>query len=143
MCNIWYMFIFDQINGLYHQDDALEFARDARGQQLSKTIQIYLNPRGRSLENFLNTNIFSKQIFDLSRRKINFQATNFESDRSSKKVFLVFLSEQNKKNPTFNHLDLPNKPDFALNLVEEGTINYNFVYGTKYPGVSNLCPLRA
>jgi len=136
------MYIFDQINGNFIQDNALEFARDVRSQELSKTIQIYLNPRGRSLESFLNTNIFNKQIFDLSPRKINFQATNFESDRSSKKVFLVFLNEQNKKNPTFNHLGLPNKPDFARILVEEGTINYNFVYGTKYPGFTNLCPLK-
>jgi len=133
------MIIYDQKNDTFIQVNALEYARDTRNQETSRAVQAFLNPNFKKMEDFLNKRIFYKQIFDLSPRKIAFQATNFETDYSSKKIFLTILDEKEKKNPMFDSLGRVRSQAYIEALTQPNQPNYYFSYSRDFTSLLNLC----
>jgi hypothetical protein len=136
------MILYDQVNNTYVQDDVLQYIRDNKNQETARTVQIYLNQKARATEIYLNKKIFYKQIFDLSPRKIAFQATNFTTDYSSKKVFLTILNEKEKSNPLFSDLGRLRSQALVETLVQVGKPNYYFAYSRDFTSVNNICPMK-
>ena len=137
------MIIYDQINDINIQVDALEYARNTRSQENSRAIQTYLNPSFQNQERYLNQKIFNKQIFDLSARKIFFQSTNYLTDYYSKKIFLTILDEKEKSNPMFDDLGRRRSQAVVEAVVQPNEPNYYFSYRKDFVSTLNLCSPRS
>jgi len=137
------MIIYDQINDINIQVNALEYARNNRSQENSRAVQTYLNPNFKNQEKYLNEKIFNRQIFDLSARKIFFQATNYLTDYYSKKIFLTILNEKEKSNPMFDDLGRKRPQAFVETFVPPDEPNYYFSYRKDFVSTLNLCSPRS
>ena len=133
------MIVYDKINDRFIENDALQYIRNNRNQENSRAVQLYFNSKAKQLEIYLNRKIFFKQKLDLSARKTNFQATNFETDYSSKKVFLTILREREKAKPLFDSLGRMRPQDYVQSVVTAGEPNYYSAYSKDFTSILNLC----
>lgn len=135
------MIAFDDNKNIYIQDSSLlSYTRDQTigGSQIQLAIQAIFNGN-RSINDYLNEKVFSKQIFDLSRRKITFRKTNLLGDKSGKKLFLTVLNEKLKKETAGTGVSV----DAVKSISKIGEPNYYNSYQLESQKQNNTCPFLA
>lgn len=135
------MIAFDDNKNIYIQDSSLlSYTRDQTigGSQIQLTIQAIFNGN-RSINDYLNEKVFSKQIFDLSRRKVTFRKTNLLGDESGKKLFLTVLNEKLKKETAGTGVSV----DAVKSISKIGEPNYYNNYQLESQKQNNTCPFLA
>jgi hypothetical protein len=135
------MIIFDDNKNIYIQDGSLlSYIRDKTigGSEMQLAVRGLFNGNT-NINTYLNQKVFSKQIFDLSVRKITFRKTNLVGDKSGKKVFLTVLNEKLKQETAGTGVSV----DEVKSISKIGEPNYYNNYKLESEKQNNTCPFLA